>query len=473
MAQDVHRMIVDEMEFGKVFRFGRVLKAVGSSLQPGRLAIGVLVMALLGLGGQVSDWLAPGAVPAQGLAAEPWDGNFSVSQKRTIRMAANKWTDLELDLNSVVDPSVVLAAMRERHAASDGIEAASMDDFLEDFEEVNGTRGLGPFESTVSWVGSQLNVIVNGTASLSPTMVAEGACNIMWGTPVQLMKHGQWRFLLFMGLWFLFLLAAFGGGLCRMEAVAAAGGERMSSRDALDFAWSRLTSMFGSLLVPLALAAFLAIVLLLVGLLMNVPVLNVVVAVFYVFSLITGLGVTLLVIGYAICGGMLVPSVAVENCDGGDAMQRAYGYMVARPLHLILYLGMLFIGLALGFLLVFTVVNATMAVTAGLQGEWSWNNTFVNAGGTDEIFAATQRPAPAYDSWWTGLAGGLIGFWESVMIMIVLGWIFSYLCASWTRVYLLMRRAVDGLEEDCIWFPGLMPGTLAPEHRESSSNTDD
>ena len=76
MAQDVHRMIVDEMEFGRVFRFGRVLKAVGSSLQPGRLAIGVLVVALLGLGGQVSDWLAAGAIPSQGLAAEPWEGHI-------------------------------------------------------------------------------------------------------------------------------------------------------------------------------------------------------------------------------------------------------------------------------------------------------------------------------------------------------------------------------------------------------------
>ena len=385
-------------------------------------------------------------------------------------MAANKWTDLKLDLNSDIDPSVVLAAMHDRHAAPDGIEASRMDDFLEDFEEVNGTRGLGPFESTVTWVGTQLTLIVNGTASLSPMMVIDGAFNIMWGTPVQLLTHGQWLFLLCMGTWFLFLIAAFGGGLCRMEAITAAGGERMTSREALDFSWSRLTSMFSALLVPLGLAAFLALMLLLAGLLMNVPVLNFLVAVFYAFSLLTGLGVTLLIMGYCVCGGMLVPSVAVENCDGGDAMQRAYGYMIARPLNLILYLSMLFIGLALGFLLVFTVVNATMAVTAGLQGEWSWNNTFVNAGGTGEIFTTSQQPVSTYDSWWTGIAGGLIGFWESVMIMIVLGWIFSYLCAAWTRVYLLMRRAVDGLEEDCIWFPGLMPGTLAPEYLDTDES---
>ena len=57
---------------------------------------------------------------------------------------------------------------------------------------------------------------------------------------------------------------------------------------------------------------------------------------------------------------------------------------------------------------------------------------------------------------------------ESIAILLVLSWVFSYLCSAWTRIYLLMRRACDGLEEDTIWYPGLIPGTLAPEHKESS-----
>ena len=33
MERDVHRITVDDMEFGRVLRFGRVLKAMRTSLQ--------------------------------------------------------------------------------------------------------------------------------------------------------------------------------------------------------------------------------------------------------------------------------------------------------------------------------------------------------------------------------------------------------------------------------------------------------
>ena len=103
MEREVHRMTVDEMEFGKVFRFGRVLKAIGTSLQPGRLAIGVLVIALIGLGGQICDWVG-GTLPPGGLAAQPWTGDLTVSQQRSVRRAADKWTELELKIDSRVEP---------------------------------------------------------------------------------------------------------------------------------------------------------------------------------------------------------------------------------------------------------------------------------------------------------------------------------------------------------------------------------
>ncbi|MCH2133122.1 MAG: hypothetical protein MK116_05160 [Phycisphaerales bacterium] len=467
MAREVHRMTVDEMEFGKVYRFGRVLKAIGSSLQPGRLALGVLVIALMGVGGQVCDWVGS-EIPPTGLAAQPWDGELTVSQNRTLRRAADKWTDLDVGFDQEIDAVTVLSAMRAKFGTAGAVEASDMASFVEAFNDVNGTRGRGPFEATVDWVGLQLATIVEGTVTLSPVMVADGAIGIMWHTPRQLWSHGQWWFMLFMGLWFLLLVAIFGGAMSRMEAVLAAGGQRLGPLEATDFALARFVSFFGGLVVPLIMAAILGGILLLLGLLMNVPVLNVIVAVFYALSLLLGLGMALLLLGYLSGGGLLVPAVAVENCDGGDAMQRAYSYMVSRPLHLILYVGMGLIGLGLGLLLVLTVANATLAVAAGLQGQWAWNDTFAGAGGIVEIFSSIDRPEPAYGSWWTSGAAWLIGFWESVVVCIVLGWIFSYVCAAWTRVYLLMRRACDGLEEDTIWFAGLIPGTLAPDKVDPS-----
>lgn len=468
MKREIHRMTVDEMEFGKVFRFGRVFKAIGSSLEPGRLALGVLVIALIGLGGQLSDWVGQ-TLPPEGLTAEPWNGDLTVSQKRTVRRAADKWTDLDLKIDSEVDPRDVLSAMRSQFASPGAIEASRMDAFMKDFDAVNGTRGRGPFEATVDWVGLQFARIAEGTLELSPVTVMDAAIDIAWETPRRLWNHGQCWFMLFMGLWTLLLIAIFGGGLCRMEAVKAAGGQRLGPLDAVEFALSRFVNMFGSLVIPLVLAGVLAGVLLLVGLLMNVPFLNIIMAIFYGLSLIGGLGIAMLLLGYAACGGLLIPAVAVENCDGGDAMQRAYSYMLTRPLHLILYTGMGLIGLGLGLVLVILLGNAALSVTAGLQGTWAWNDIFSGAGGVIEIFSTIDGPEPGHGSWWNGLSGWFIGFWESVVVMLVLGWIFSYCCAAWTRIYLLMRRACDGLEEDTIWYSGLIPGTLAPEQFDTES----
>ncbi|MDG2093913.1 MAG: hypothetical protein P8J89_01405 [Phycisphaerales bacterium] len=462
MERDVHRITVDDMEFGKVLRFGRVLKAIGTSLQPGRLALSVLFIAMIALGGQLWDAIGT-PVPPEGLMASPWDGELTVSQQRSIRRAADKWTNLELQIDEPTSPHQVFSAMREMYATPGAIEGKRMEAFIRDFKAVNGTRGRGPFEATVDWIGLQLATIAEGTLELSAVSIVNAGIDLAWQTPRRLWIHGQWWFMLFMGLWSLLLISIFGGAMCRMETLMAAGGQRCGPLEACEYATARFINFYSSVLIPLVMAAGLSAVLLVVGLLMNVPVLNLLVSVFYGVSLMIGLGIVLLLFAYGAAGGMLIPAVAVENCDGGDAMQRAFSYMISRPLHLILYIGMGLIGLGLGLVLVLALANAALSTTAGLQGFWTWNSTMDGAGGAIEIFSSIEKPSPGGGSWWGSATGWFIGFWESIVILLVLSWVFSYLCAAWTRIYLLMRRACDGLEEDTIWYPGLIPGTLAPD----------
>lgn len=466
MERDVHRITVDEMEFGKVFRFGRVLKAIGSSLQPGRLVLSMLFVAVVALGGQF--WDAVGTpVPPEGLMAAPWDGELTVGQQRSVRRAADKWTDLDLQIDEPTSPHEVFAEMRRKYAIPGAIQGNRMEAFIRDFDAVNGTRGRGPFEATVDWIGLQLANIAEGTLELSAVTIIDAGIGIVWQTPRRLWVHGQWWFMLFMGLWCLLLISILGGALCRMEALSAADGQRCGPIEASEFALSRFINFYSSVLIPLVMAAGLSGVLLVVGLLMNIPVLNVLVSVFYGLSLLLGLGIVLLLFAFGAAGGMLIPAVAVENCDGGDAMQRAFSYMVSKPLHLILYIGIGLIGLGLGLVLVLTLANAALATTAGLQGFWTWNSTMDGSGGAIEIFSSIEKPTGGSSSWWGSASSWFIGFWESVVIVLVLSWIFSYLCAAWTRAYLLMRRACDGLEDDTIWYPGLIPGTLAPDITDS------
>ena len=53
--------------------------------------------------------------------------------------------------------------MQRMYATPGAIEGKRMEAFISDFKAVNGTRGRGPFEATVDWIGLQLAVIAEET----------------------------------------------------------------------------------------------------------------------------------------------------------------------------------------------------------------------------------------------------------------------------------------------------------------------
>ena len=275
------------------------------------------------------------------------------------------------------------------------------------------------------------------------TMVNAGI-DLVWQTPRRLWVHGQCWFMLFMGLWCLLLISIFGGAMCRMEALMAAGGQRCGLWR-LHYATSRFINFYSAVLIPLVMAAGLSGVLLVIGLHMNVPVLNILVSVFYGLSLLMGLGIVLLLFAYAAAGGMLIPAVAVENCDGGDAMQRAFSYMVTRPLHLILSSDVFGQG---GLILVLAVVNAALSTTAGLQGFWT-ELTMDGAGGAIEIFSSIENQQVLF--WWGSATGWFID--SGMPVLLVLSWVLI-ISVAWTRIYLLRgvpvtvwRRTRSGIRD--------------------------
>ena len=91
------------------------------------------------------------------------------------------------------------------YATPGAIEGKRMESFIRDFDAVNGTRGRGPFEATVDWIGLQLANIAEGTLQLSPVTIIDAGIGIVWHTPRRLWVHGQCWFMLFMGLWCLLL----------------------------------------------------------------------------------------------------------------------------------------------------------------------------------------------------------------------------------------------------------------------------
>ena len=145
-----------------------------------------------------------------------------------------------------------------------------------------------------------------------------------------------------------------------------------------------------------------------------------------------------------------------------DSMQRAWAYVLNRPLHMLVYLVTALVGLALGFLVVNVFATMTINLTSSSIGAATFNDAIIEAGRMTSVFAPIEGRASGESSMWTTTwTAGLISTWMMLVQYMVAGWIFSYVMAASTRVYLLMRQACDGQDERLIWWPGMVEGTLS------------
>ena len=141
MERDVHRITVDDMEFGRVLRFGRVLKAIGTSLQPGRWRLSMLViLADCPRRSGVGCGRDSGSTGGFDGIALGWgvDG-----QSATIRQACGGQMDQSGPAaRRAHQSSSGLCRNAEDVRDSGAIEGKRMEAFISDFKAVNGTRGV-------------------------------------------------------------------------------------------------------------------------------------------------------------------------------------------------------------------------------------------------------------------------------------------------------------------------------------------
>jgi hypothetical protein len=195
---------------------------------------------------------------------------------------------------------------------------------------------------------------------------------------------------------------------------------------------------------------------------MTLPYLDVVGGLLYAVALVAGFFLGFLALGYAAGFGLLIPAVACERCDPFDAMQRAYAYVMQRPLHLLGYAITALVGLVLGFFVVGILVVLTLNLTAGLVGLLNSHPAVNVAGGVDLFDMSRLDTLRIYDRKSAIVTGWLISFWQTAVKSVLAAYVFVYLSSAATQIYLLLRRACDGQDVEEIWRPGLIPGTLAP-----------
>lgn len=270
----------------------------------------------------------------------------------------------------------------------------------------------------------------------------------------------------------LLLHAYFGGAICRAAAVRIAREEGLSARKALSFSREKYLGLIAAPLLPAV--AFLAIgaVIWVGGLIGAIPGLHLIPGLFYGLTLIGGLFLGLILIFMTTGFHLMWPTVAVEGSDAFDGIQRAFGYVMQRPWHtafysivLLIYGAFTFVFVRLLALLTFKLShtfigggmnlaeNATVSAAGKLDALWrmpAWQDLPLLPSTGDTAFwgAFANAPLTGYEA----VTMFFFALWVFIVVGLVGGFVVSFYYCGGVEMYFLLRRTVDGVDFDEIYY---------------------
>jgi len=389
MTDEIQRVRVEEVQWSGVLGFTRLFDSFQMAIRPAQLALALLLIAALWVGGHTMDLLCgPNAYPNE------------VTQYASLTTDEfNQWMD-RLDTSDAPQAGVYITAQRFKlDAVNRLVTAAARLHF--GFDEL-----LGPgHHNRHSVIGSLHDMMVTLPGWL---------------------YHYHKGFFLFYCLGALGIWALLGGAIARMSALHATRGKRLSILESIGFAKSQWVWFVLAPMIPLALAGMIALVPAISGLILfNPPVLNIAGGLVFPLLLICGAVVTVMLVLLAAGGPMLYPAIAVEKTDAFDAISRAFGYILNRPWRWLFYNLITFVYGALTYLLVSMVLFLTLWITHRCVGLWVFTETTEGLNRFESIFPTPVLSHLAGGVGWSGLsvfdktAAGLILFWVYFTLLLL------------------------------------------------------
>lgn len=255
--------------------------------------------------------------------------------------------------------------------------------------------------------------------------------------------------------------ALFGGAIHRMAAIHAAREEMISIPQALKFARGKFWSFFFAPLLPLGIIFVLGIVLVLIGVIGNIPGIGaLIMGILIAIALLISMVMTFLLIGLFAGSGLMYPTIAVEGSDTFDALNRSVSFTFSHPWKSALYGLVAFLGGSVWYIFARIVAYLTLTCAHWFIkiGVFSGGTTLAkNADKLDLIW-----PAPTFSdlhppcswaamSWSEALAAGMISIWVYLVIATIAAVMITYFSSAATMIYYLLRRKVDAADLDEVY----------------------
>jgi len=244
-----------------------------------------------------------------------------------------------------------------------------------------------------------------------------------------------------LGLPLIAILAVAGGAISRSAAIEFAHGRFASRDDTLGYALRGARQLIGAVIAPVLLVTVLLLIVAVGGLLLSVPVLDIVGSVLYALALGVGGLVTIVLMLHVLALPLIIPALAIEGTDAFDAIQRSYAYVIGHPLRYLLYVLIL---LLLGALsaTVFTLV-ARLSIEMTDNAAMLLTNPSAERVLTGEGEMGATKP----------FAHNIINIWRTAIELVAAGYIISLFFTSSALLYLVIRRICDGQDVNEVWEP--------------------
>ncbi len=301
---------------------------------------------------------------------------------------------------------------------------------------------------------------------LSLSGVRDGGLRVAYGVWWMVREHSLYALLFFAGS--LLIWSAFGGAMCRMTALHFARDDRLSVTEAMRFARQKLLGgLFLAPCIPLAFMVITALLMILGGALLRLPLLgDLICGLSFFLAPIGGFVIAILLLGLAVGGPLMWPAVAVEGSDAFDAFSRSLSYPFSKPWKTVLYGLLMFAYAGVCWLFVSTFTHWTLRLTHAVVSFGTSPFGWWGRGGEGqklsklELLWPVAGPQGMYAfpdwsrlAWYEFISAALIGI--SVLIVIGLMWSFlvSFFFSGSTVLYYLLRRDVDGIDLEDTFVP--------------------
>ena len=242
-----------------------------------------------------------------------------------------------------------------------------------------------------------------------------------------------------------------GGAICRIAALQFARGEKPGLTEALRYSIKKFTSFFTAPLAPVSIIIFIGLFIFLLGLAGNIPrVGELIVGLGMPMALFAGSLLAVIVIGAVAGFNLMFPAVAYDGSDCFDAISRSFSYVYAKPWRMIIYTAIAAVYGSICYMFVRVFGFLTLWITHWVLrfGLWTKNSNQE----ANKLMAIWPKPdfRILFDSkqqiatnWTESVAVFLVYIFVLIIVGLIVSFIISFYYSANTIIYSLMRKMVD------------------------------